>query len=80
MFIFFKVSAYIMFFSNYTKRNHIFFPESYWYRNKSFGFRYVTHHWRNLLKCTWMSKEENQLDVTEWFIALVICSTCFGHL
>jgi len=25
-------------------------------------------------------REENQLDVTEWFIALIICSTCFGHL
>ena len=23
---------------------------------------------------------ENQLDATEWFIALIICSTCFGHL
>ena len=25
-------------------------------------------------------REGNQLDVTEWFIALVICSTCFRHL
>jgi len=25
-------------------------------------------------------REENQLDATEWFIALTICSTCFGHL
>jgi len=25
-------------------------------------------------------REENQLDATECFIALVICSTCFGHL
>ena len=25
-------------------------------------------------------RKENQLDATEWFIALVICSTCFGHL
>jgi len=25
-------------------------------------------------------REENQLDVTEWFIALIICSTCFRHL
>jgi hypothetical protein len=24
--------------------------------------------------------EENQLDATEWFIELVICPTCFGHL
>jgi len=27
-----------------------------------------------------MRREENQIDVTEWFIALIICSTCFGHL
>jgi len=27
-----------------------------------------------------MRREENQLDATERFIALVICSTCFGHL
>ena len=25
-------------------------------------------------------REENHLDATEWFIALIICSTCFGHL
>jgi len=25
-------------------------------------------------------REENQLFATEWFIALIICSTCFGHL
>jgi len=25
-------------------------------------------------------REENKLDATEWFIALIICSTCFGHL
>jgi len=25
-------------------------------------------------------REENQLDATEWFIALIFCSTCFGHL
>ena len=28
----------------------------------------------------YMRREENQLDTTEWFIALVICSICFGHL
>jgi len=27
-----------------------------------------------------MRREENQLDATEWLIALVIGSTCFGHL
>jgi len=26
------------------------------------------------------SREENQRDATECFIALMICSTCFGHL
>jgi len=25
-------------------------------------------------------REENQRDDTECFIALIICSTCFGHL
>jgi hypothetical protein len=25
-------------------------------------------------------RQENQLDATEWFIALLICSTCFGYL
>jgi len=24
-------------------------------------------------------EKKNQLDATEWFIALTICSTCFGH-
>ena len=27
-----------------------------------------------------MCREENQLDATECFIALIISSTCFGHL
>ena len=26
-----------------------------------------------------MRRKENQLDATECFIALIICSTCFGH-
>ena len=25
-------------------------------------------------------RKVNQLHATEWFIALIICSTCFGHL
>ena len=25
-------------------------------------------------------RDENQLDATEWFIALIIFSACFGHL
>jgi len=28
----------------------------------------------------YMSREENQLYATKYFIALIICSTCFGHL
>ena len=28
----------------------------------------------------YMRKEENRLNATECFIALIICSTCFGHL
>ena len=28
----------------------------------------------------YMRREENQLNATGWFIALVLCSTCFGHL
>ena len=24
-------------------------------------------------------EKKNHLDATEWFIALIICSTCFGH-
>jgi hypothetical protein len=24
-------------------------------------------------------EKKNQLDTTEWFIALIVCSTCFGH-
>ena len=24
-------------------------------------------------------EKKNQLDATEWFIAFIICSTCFGH-
>ena len=30
--------------------------------------------------CLSKRREENQLDATEWFISLIICSTCFGHL
>ena len=25
-------------------------------------------------------REENQIDATECFIEIIICSTCFGHL
>ena len=28
----------------------------------------------------YMRSEKIQLDATEWFFALIICSTCFGHL
>ena len=29
-------------------------------------------------RCICVGKK-NQVDATEWFIALIICSTCFGH-
>ena len=32
-----------------------------------------------VLASLYKRREENQLDATEWFIALIICSTCFGH-
>jgi hypothetical protein len=28
----------------------------------------------------YMRREVNQLDATEWFIAIIICPTCFGHI
>jgi len=33
-------------------------------------------HYRNHL---FPMHKKNQLDATDWFIALIICSTCFGH-
>jgi len=30
--------------------------------------------------CKVIRREENQLDATEGFIAVIICSTCFGRL
>ena len=33
-------------------------------------------YWNHTSIC---SEKKNQLDATEWFIALIICSTCFGH-
>ena len=35
---------------------------------------------RDTAKNVYWCREENQLDATECFIALIICSTCFGHL
>jgi len=36
---------------------------------------------KNFKKCNYFKhREENQLDSTECFIALIIYSTCFGHL
>ena len=40
-------------------------------------------HWdyvrKTYLTVPYIRREENQLVATEWFIALTICSTCFGH-
>ena len=44
--------------------------ETYGTQNVCFDFLY---------KCRLKRREENQLDVTECFIALMIRSTCFGH-
>ena len=38
--------------------------------------RYMTR-WHNLIFWTWRMKD--QLDVTCYFISLIMCSTCFGH-
>jgi len=36
---------------------------------------------KNFWNCSYFKRrEENQLDATECFIALIICPTCFGHL
>jgi hypothetical protein len=36
--------------------------------------------WRMFVRTSlYMRREENQLNATEWFIALIICSTCFGY-
>ena len=33
------------------------------------------------VRASWYKRrEENQLDATECFLALIICSACFGHL
>ena len=36
--------------------------------------------WRHYTQNTFNVREENQLEATEWFIALMICSKCFGRL
>ena len=39
-------------------------------------FKDVSFPWVTLYK----RREENQQYAIEWFIALIICPTCFGHL
>ena len=34
---------------------------------------------RDINKAVKSVEKKNQLDATEWLIALIICSTCFGH-
>jgi len=48
--------------------------EDYIKRTESWQYRKELNFGR------YMRREENQLDATEWFIALIICSTCFGYL
>ena len=39
------------------------------------------HIWCMFVRASFYKpREENQLDATEWFIALIICSTCSGYL
>ena len=50
--------------------------------NRTSRYCYVCKHF--FFFCVWCKgnhslEKENQLDATEWFIALIICSTCFGH-
>jgi len=40
----------------------------------------VTSATREIERLLYLYREENQLDRAERFIALIICSTCFGHL
>ena len=41
----------------------------------------TTHYWSHFLYyLMFKRREENQLDANECFIAIIICSTCFGHL
>jgi len=43
--------------------------------------RYFSNIWCMFVRASlYMRREENQLDTTDWFIALIICSPCFGHL
>ena len=37
-------------------------------------------HLQSVSRFAYLRREENQLDATECFIALIIRSTCFGHL
>ena len=37
-------------------------------------------HLQSVIRFAYLRNEENQLDATECFIALINCSTCFGHL
>jgi len=43
--------------------------------------RYFSNIWCIFVRASlYMPREENQLDTTEWQIALIICSPCFGLL
>ena len=45
-------------------------------KNKKAGIRFEVS--LSVHRCICVEKK-NQLDATELFIALIICSTCFGH-
>ena len=47
------------------------------YDRCSYTFRCFCTIFRELIRCGWRIKD--QLDVTCYFISLLMCSTCFGH-
>jgi len=54
---------------------HAFKPQS----DDIFNSRSILHL-QSVSRFAYFGREENQIDATECFIALIICSTCFGHL
>jgi len=42
-----------------------------------YNFDVITNKFQTTSICV---EKKNQRDATEWLIALIICSTCFGHI
>ena len=43
------------------------------------GWIHLTDRWQAVVNKVRNAEKKNQLDATKWFIAIIICSTCFGH-